>query len=146
MIININTNEQLYFKQYLTIMNTLSGNKLTIKEINVTAELNKMLYTLLAQGNPVPTALKLLLDYDNMITMRSNLEMTEVYWRNLLTCLRKKNVLAGKTLTKAYIVPIVNEITLKFIKQRQLDNNLPVLHNTDEGSGQEETEESILIS
>ena len=139
MTIPIPTNSEIYFKQYLKIINIFNKNKLTENEMNVVAEMNKVLYSLIKDGNPVPTALKLLLDYDNMITMCNKLSLSEVYWRNILTSLRRKNVLKGKTLSKTFIIPIVNEINLQFFQQRQPNNNIPVLRDINEGDTQEQS-------
>jgi hypothetical protein len=101
MIININTNKRKFFRQALEIIKTLSPiNRLRNKELDVLAEL---LYFNDKYSNiPQELRWKIVFDYDTKMEIIKYLNIKDTDMYNILTSLRNKGVLKGRTVEHTF--------------------------------------------
>ncbi len=97
-IVNIPTTEESYFLQYLTILKPIS--RMRDKEIQILAQL--MFYNNRYSHLEQEVREKMVFDTDTRMRIRQKLKMSEASFNNCLTELRKKNVIVGTRLSKAY--------------------------------------------
>jgi hypothetical protein len=119
-IINIPTNKEKFFLQYLTLLTPI--HKLRHKEIEVLAQL--MFYNDLYKHLEEEVRNKMVYDTDTKMRIRQKLKMTDSSFNNNLAELRKKKILVDNILSKGYQI-FTNggseELTFKFTIQEDTD-------------------------
>lgn len=116
-IININTKDSKFYRQYLEIIKSMKPiSLLTSREMDVLSELLKMNNKL--KGLSEDNKTKIIFDYDSKIEMMENLGGMSYYsFNNALVKLRKAGVIGvdNKILKSAQVYPDKTEsITFKF--------------------------------
>jgi hypothetical protein len=101
MVIKINTDNRKYFRQALEIIKTIPPlNTLRNKELDILAEL---LYFNDKYSNiPEELRWKIVFDYDTKMEIIKYLSINEVDINNILTSLRKKGIIKGRTVVNTY--------------------------------------------
>ena len=114
MNININTTNRVFFRQALEVIKILPPlDKLRGKELDLLAEL--LYYNHLYSNIDIKLRGKLIFDYDTKILIRDYLEISEAGLNNLLTSLRKKNIITKRDIVNTYGISIDNpKITFNF--------------------------------
>lgn len=115
MTINIPTTDKKYFRQCLEILKVIPPlNQLSNRELDV---LGGLLYYNYKFRDVKDAKLrnKLVFDYDTTLAIREYIKVSRATMDNLMTALRKKKILKGRSLTSDYgINPEVPQIVFKF--------------------------------
>lgn len=113
-IIPIETDIRKFYKQYLNVIRPLLRPHLSTGELNVLAELMHSNY-ILKDIDPKLRE-KLVFDYDNVMDITENLNITYPGIQNIFSSLRKKDYLKGKTIKKSLLIEPTKEykVTFKF--------------------------------
>lgn len=114
MIIPIQTNKRLYFRQALEILKPIPPiNTLANRELDVLAEF--IYYNDKYRDIKEELRAKIIFDYDTKLAMREYLDMGEAPFNNILTSLRKKNILTKRGIISSYGLNLNNpDIVFKF--------------------------------
>lgn len=114
MIIPIQTNKRIYFRQALELLKPIPPiNTLANKELDVLAEF--VYYNDKYKDIKEDLRAKIIFDYDTKLAMREYLNMGEAPFNNILTSLRKKNILTKRGIVSNYGLNLnTPDITFKF--------------------------------
>jgi hypothetical protein len=115
MVIKINTSGRKYFRQALEIIKTLPPlNRLRNKELDVLSEL---LYFNDKYSNiPQELRWKIVFDYDTKMEMIKYLGIKDIDMYNIITSLRKKGIIKGRTIEHTFGLTLANtDIHFNFI-------------------------------
>lgn len=109
MVININTTKKKYFRQALEVVKSLPPlDTLRNKQLDMLAEL--LYYNYKYKAMPEELRWKILFDYDTKMEMADNLGYSEDYINGMISMLRGKNIIKGKTLTSTFNIDPDNPI------------------------------------
>lgn len=114
MIIPIQTNKRIYFRQALELLKPIPPiNTLANKELDVLAEF--VYYNDKYKDIKEDLRAKIIFDYDTKLAMREYLNIGEAPFNNILTSLRKKNILTKRGIVSNYGLNLnTPDITFKF--------------------------------
>ena len=114
MIVPIPTDKRKYFRQALELLRPIPPiNSLTNRELDVLSEF--LYYNYIYKDIPEELRAKIIFDYDTKLAMREYLTMGEAIFNNILTLLRKKNVLTKRGIVNSYgLNPDNPDIVFKF--------------------------------
>lgn len=114
MIVTISTNKRKYFRQALELLKPIPPiNALANREIDVLAEF--IYYNDKYKDIKEDLRAKIIFDYDTKLAMREYLNMGEAPFNNILTLLRKKNILTKRGIVSSYGLNLDKpDITFKF--------------------------------
>ena len=108
--VNIPTNENKFYRQYLEILNPII--KLRGKELDVLAEL--LFHNNRLKEIPEKHRWKLIFDYDTKADIRGKLKLSEASLNNNLSALRKKKIIVENEVLKNFLVSPHESFSLKF--------------------------------
>lgn len=101
--VKIHTTKERFFKHYLSIVKAFPPfNKLRNQELEVFNELLLMNESL--KDIDYKQRWKLIFHYDNKELMKTNLDMNTANFNNILTLLRKKNMIVNNQIPEKYLI------------------------------------------